>query len=404
MLFSYRARDNSGLQVSGELESDSLESARTILSEQGLIPIKLIAGKETSLLSTLESLNQYVKPDELMLFTRQFYSLFRAGMDMETILSTLAKQSKNKFFTDTLLRIKGDVASGTSLAVAFSRHPKVFDKLYTSMLVTGEEAGILEEVLGQLSTLLEKEITLKASVKSSTLYPKIVIFVLIAAATLMMMFVIPKFVGFYANYKAELPLPTRILIGASNFLRGYFPMIVGGVGTAWFLFKRWASTTTGRLLVDEWTTKIPVFGAMGLLVANARFAHILGSLYRAGLPLTRALSITADVLGNEAFARDIKLIQSEVENGRGIAEAMRPSKYLNPVLIEATAIAEKTGAIDEMYKSIAEHFDMEVTHTLKNLTTLLEPILLFFIFGMITLFVLAIFLPMWNLSSVVLKK
>ncbi len=401
-VYSYRARDINGLLITGNVEGEAIEPVKIQLSEQGLIPI--LVTKASALIPTNFSFDIFkkVKDDELMLFTRQFYILFKAGMDMESLLSTLANQTKNKYFADQILRIKTDVAAGSSLSRAFAKHPKTFSKLYSSMLTAGEEAGILDEVLGQLASLLEKEITLKTSVKSSTLYPKIVIGVLLMAGIVLMTFVVPKFASFYAHYKSELPLPTRIMIGFSDFVKHYTLMIMGGIGFMIFLFKRWAATAKGKLTVDRLSWKIPVFGPLGQKVANARFAHILGALYKAGLPITRALTITADTIDNEAFIRNIHLVQADVERGKGIAEAMRQTEYISPILIEATAIAEKSGALDDMYASVASHFDMEINHTLKNLTTLLEPILLGLIFGMVTVFALAVFLPIWNMSKAVM--
>lgn len=401
--FAYKARDMNGLLITGQMEGEALESVKLTLAEQGFIPISV--GRGAKLFSKNQAADFFkgVKGEELMLFTRQFYTLFKAGMDMESLLATLANQTKNKYFADALNRVKTDVAAGSSLSQAFAKHPKIFDRLYVSMLATGEEAGILDEVLGQLSILLEKDTMLKSSVKSATLYPKIVIFVLVMASVVLMTFVVPKFASFYGHYKAELPLPTRIMIGTSNFLRDYTLMVVAGVGVGIFIFKKWSATARGRLIMDRFKWKVPVFGALMLKVANARFAHILGALYKAGLPITRGLQITAGTIANEAFSREMQIVQTEVERGKGIAEAMRQAQYLNPILIEATSIAEKSGSLDEMYEAVGSHFDMEVNHTLKNLTTMLEPILLGMIFGMITIFVLAIFLPIWNMSQVVMK-
>ena len=401
--YSYRARDMNGLLVTGQVDGEATEAIRQYVAEQGLIPLNVIKGTRRITQSLSLDIFKKVKEEELMLFTRQFHTLFKAGMDMETLLTTLANQTKNKYFADALLRIKTDISSGSNLSRAFAQHPKIFPELYTNMLATGEEAGILDEVLGQLSILLEKDITLKTSVKSATLYPKIVVFVLVMATLVLMTVVVPKFASFYAHYEAELPLPTRILMGISYFFRDYTHVVIGLVITAAFAFKKWKSTARGRMIVDRLKWKIPVFGSLGQKVANARFANIVGSLYKAGITVNRALTITAQTIGNEAFSRDIALVRGEIEKGKGIAEAMRQTEYLSPLLIESTAIGEKSGSLDEMYFSVGGHFDMEVSHTLKNLTTLLEPILLVLIFGMVVLFALAIFLPIWNLSSVVAR-
>ncbi|MBI2338971.1 MAG: type II secretion system F family protein [Deltaproteobacteria bacterium] len=400
--YSYRARDLNGLLITGTYDGEAPESVRGWLSEQGLIPIVVKKGSAVLSKNLFGDLFKGVKDQELMLFTRQFQTLFKAGMDMETILTTLANQTKNKYFSEALTRIRTDISAGSNLARAFAQHPKIFPELYTNMLATGEEAGILDEVLSQLSTLLEKDISLKTSVKSATLYPKIVIFVLIMATVVMMTVVVPKFAGFFAHYKAELPLPTKILMAVSYFFHDYTHVVLGIVGGIVFAFKRWRATVRGRLTVDKLKWKIPVFGALGIMVANARFANILGALYKAGITVSRALSITALTIGNAAFTREMELVRGEIDKGKGIAEAMRQTKYLSPLLIETTAIGERSGSLDELYFSIGSHFDMEVNHTLKNLTTLLEPMLLVCIFGMVTVFALAIFLPIWGMSQAVL--
>lgn len=400
-VFTYKARDLNGLLIMGKMEGESIEPIRESLSEQGLIPISISKGSgkfnQDFSLDFLKSVND----QELMLFTRQFHTLFKAGMDMETLLTTLAGQTPNKFFKESIERIKTDIAAGSSLSRAFAQHPKVFNELYVNMLASGEEAGILDEVLGQISSVLEKDIILKSAVKSATLYPKIVVGILTIACTVMMTFVVPKFSDFFRHFNAELPLPTKILIGSSEFISNYWYICLGLIIAGIVALKKWYSTSKGRIILDRFSWNLPIFGSLGQKVANARFANILGALYKAGLPITRGLEITANTIGNEVFKRDVLLVKAEVEKGRSISESMRSSKYFSSLLVESTSIGEKSGALDEMYVSVGSHYDMEVQHTLKNLTTLLEPVLLFLVFGMVTVFALAIFLPMWNLSSAV---
>ncbi len=401
-LFSYRARDQKGILVTGHLEGAALGPVREILSEQGLIPLavqQIQAKKEW--LPTPKFLRK-VKPEEIVLMTRQFHTLFKAGINMENLLGTLAKQTKNRHLSETLQRIQTDISQGSTLAKAFAKHPKIFNDLYINMLAAGEEAGILEEVLSNLSNLIEKEVEIKTGVKSATLYPKIVIGVLVVAMTVMLIWVIPEFAKFYAHYKAQLPLPTRILMMASESVRyyGWILLLLGGA--AYLGFRKVTSTPTGKLRYDRLRWKVPIFGTLGQKIANARFARVLSSLYRSGLSITKGLSLVEPILDNEVIARDIRLIRAQIEKGQGIAEAMKQTVSFQPMLIEATAIGEKTGSLDNMLESMAEHYEAEIHHMIKNLTTLLEPILLFFIFGMVTIFVLAIFLPIWNISSAVM--
>lgn len=399
--FAYKARGQDGSLVQGMMDGEDMNVVRQKLSEQGLIPIQ-VTGKSGLNINIELNVKKSVSHEELVLFTKQFHTLFKAGMGMEAILTTLAKQTKNKFLQDTLEGIRKDIEEGANLAKAFGKHPKVFDQLYINMLSSGEEAGILEEVLEHLSVLLEKDFLMKKAIKSATLYPKIVIGVLVAACTAMMLFIVPRFMTLFSTFDAELPLPTRILIGTSNFMRSYFILIVIFVAFLVFLYKRFVATPKGRFSVDKAFFKVPIFGSLALKVCNARFANILSSLYRAGLPVTKALEITAAVIGNEAYMRDVKVLQSNVEKGGSIADGMRRLNYFSPIIIESTSIGERTGSLDSMLKSVAGHYDMEVEHTVKNLTTLIEPIMLVLIFGMVLVFALAIFLPMWTLSDAVL--
>ena len=403
--FIYRARDPQGILVTGELEAVGADELKVHLADRGLIPLGVKPASKGIEIPFLKGLFQKkVKGADLMMMTRQFYTLFKAGMGMESILGTLIKQAANPKLKEILQRVQGSVSSGESLSKAFSHHQDVFGDLYISMLAAGEEAGILEEVLQNLGELMEKEMQIKDSVKTATLYPKIVVFVLVAAMTVIMMFVMPKFVSFYGHYKAELPLPTRIMIGFSSAVQNYWYILALVVGALVFLFKRYARTARGKLKVGALRLRLPVFGPLNIKVANSRFCHILSALYRSGLTMTRCLEITGGTIDNGAFAREIDFLKGEVTQGKTISEGMQGCRYFTPVIIDATAVGEKTGSLDEMLETMGTHYDGEVQHTIKNLTTLLEPFLLAMIFGMVAVFMLAIFLPIWNMSQVVIKR
>lgn len=403
--FVYKARDSHGLLVTGGLDAASPVELRNALADRGLIPISIQKATRGFLTAFLNKLTKPgVKAEEVLVMTRQFYTLFKAGMSMEAVLGTLSRQSNNPTLKDVLQRVRTGVSSGASLSKSFAEHPGVFGDLYVSMLAAGEEAGILEMVLKNLCGLLEKEMEIKGSVSSATLYPKIVIFVLVGAFVVIMTFVVPKFAEFFARYKAELPLPTRIMMGVSDFMRAYWYVIAGVALAGWIAFKRYARTARGKIKVGELAFKLPVFGMLGIKVANSRFCHILSSLYKSGLPMTRCLEITAGTIENGAFYQEVRILTSEVTKGKTISTSMAGCRFFTPVIVDATAVGEQTGSLDEMLESMGGHYDMEVGHTIKNLATLLEPILLFLIFGMVTLFALAVFLPIWGMSQAVMKR
>ncbi len=402
-LFAYRARDQKGILITGEMEGMGSNNIKNMLGDQGLIPlyVKPIPAK-AAWIPKFKFLKK-VKAEELILLTRQFHTLFQAGMSMETILNTLQRQTKNKNLKEALQRIQTDVAQGSTLAKAFGKHPDIFDNLYVHMLEAGEQSGILEEVLKNLGDLLQKEVEIKQGIKSATLYPKIVLFVLTMATMVMLIWVIPEFSKFYGHYKAALPLPTRILTGASTLIR-YYGWVVALTGIAIFLaVRRYYQTPHGRLKIDTWKWQIPVFGSLGQKIANARFAHLLAALYHSGLSITKSLSLVETVIENEVMAKDIRTIRAQIEKGETISQAMQGTSSFAPILIEATGVGEKAGSLDTMLEGLGKHYDTEIQHTTKNLTTLLEPFLLFFIFGMVALFALAIFLPIWNLSRAVMN-
>lgn len=388
--------------MTGQLEAADSDALKGQLSQRGLIPISVQkAGQSLNFKGFDKLFKERIKQDEVLVLTRQFHTLFKAGMSMEAVLGTLERQTTNKTLKDILQRIRINVSSGMSLSKAFGEHDKVFGELYISMLAAGEEAGILQEVLQNLCGLLEKEMQIKSAVKAAMLYPKIVIFVLIAANVIMLTFVIPKFASFYGHFNADLPLPTRMMIAASDGIRSYWYVGLGVTGFFVFLYRRYARTARGRVRIGALQMKVPVFGMLNIKVANARFCHILSSLYRSGLPMNRCLEITARTIENGAFLRDIERLMGQVTGGKMISEAMKTCLYFTPVVIDATAVGEMTGALDEMMSAMGSHYDVEVQHTVKNLATLLEPFLLCLIFGMVTVFALAIFLPIWGLSGIV---
>ena len=343
-----------------------------------------------------------ISQDDILLFSRQLATLVKARIPIEQCLEVLINQLGNPALQGIIKSVRNEVISGTPLSVAMAKYPKYFDSLYVGMLKAGEASGKLPEILIRTAKYMDRTSRLRNKVKSAMVYPILVICVGFGVVVFILTFVIPKFAGFFSHYKAELPLPTKIMIGSSTFLRTYWYLCFGSVAAILFALKRWYQTSRGRSTLDKIKWKLPVFGKLGQKVANARFANILGALYKAGLAITRGLEITANTMGHAVFMHDILLVKAEVEKGRSISEAMRASKYFSPLLIEATAIGEKSGALDNMYFSVGAHYDMEVQHTLKNLTTLLEPILLFIVFGMVAIFALAIFLPMWGMSKAVM--
>ncbi|PIR21181.1 MAG: hypothetical protein COV45_00105 [Deltaproteobacteria bacterium CG11_big_fil_rev_8_21_14_0_20_47_16] len=397
--FVYKARDRTGGLISGTLEGPSVTVVKEALASQGLFPVSVQPrGFDMSIQQLLQ---RKIKTRDIVNLTRQFEVMFAAGSPMDRILATLTRQTKHEGLKDALSKIHKDVSSGMRLSDAFAKHPKYFGHLYTSMLAVGEIGGVLDRTLKGMTGILGKEDRIKSKVKSATLYPKIVIFALVVVATLMLIFVIPVFNDFYAGYSAKLPVPTRILIFASNVVVGYWwlaAIVTGALIWGWKKFKR---TNRGKEFTSYLEFHFPVFGKLNLLAANARFGHLLGALYKSGLPLSRSLEVVADTIDNLRYARDVKHLKEELDKGRSLSVAMEEAKYFTPLMKEVTGVGEQTGKLDEMLETTAIYYDEEVDDMLKNLTTLLEPLLLFGIFGMVGLLALAVYMPVWNLSNIV---
>lgn len=404
MQMAYKAYDPKGGVIRGIVEGETQREIMQSMKQRGFRIVQLtpaskgMAGLQAKLLNFFPP----VKTEELIVFTRQFHTLFKAGLSMDVLLSTLTKQTQNKYLQQALMGVQADIQSGTSLAKAFSKHPRIFNKLYTSMLLAGEEAGILEQVLGELVNVLEKDDRLKREVSSATLYPKIVIGVMCISLYVMMTFVIPKFASFYDKFQAELPLPTRILMASSDFATNYWYVVLVIIAFGVWTFRRWVNSPHGRLKWDLQKLRFPIFGNLFQKIAMARFGHLFAALYRSGLPLVRSFEVLSQVIGNEAYGREISRFREGLLKGKTIAEVMRQSKIFSVIMIETTAIGEQSGNLDNMLSAMASHFDLEIGHITKNMTTLLEPILLCMMFGMVTLMALGIFLPMWNMSKAVM--
>lgn len=397
--FVYKARDRTGVLLSGTLEGPSVTVVKEALASQGLFPVSVLPrGFDVSLQHLLQ---RKLKTRDLVNLTRQFEVMFSAGSPMDRILATLERQAKHEGLKEALSKIHKDVSSGMRLSDAFAKHPRYFGNLYTSMLAVGEIGGVLGRTLKGMTGILGKEDSIKSKIKSATLYPKIVVFALVVVATLMLIFVIPVFGDFYAGYGAKLPLPTRILIVASKVVVGYWWLASIVVAGTWWGWKKFKKTNRGKESTSWLQFHLPIFGKLNLLASNARFGHLLGALYKSGLPLSRSLEVVADTIDNIRYARDVQHLKVELDRGRSLSSAMEESHYFTPLMKEVTSVGEQTGKLDEMLETTALYYDEEVDEMLKNLTTLLEPLLLFGIFGLVGLLALAVYMPIWKLGQVV---
>lgn len=394
-LFEYRARNLQGQEISGQMEGLDQDFVTASLLKENLFPVLIRTQKS-------KKKSKPFKTKDLASFTKQFEVMFHVGMPIDKILSTLAKQAENLELQRVLEAIQFDIAGGMRLSEAFAKHPQHFSKLYISMIEMGQTAGVLDKTLREMSLILRKEHDIHAKINSALLYPKIVLFTLLVVTWAMLVFVFPPFKEFYAGQNAVLPLPTLIVMGASDFVTTYWYMaLLMGAG----IYLTWRQVKTlpaVKLWLSKMAFVIPVFGRLNLLSSNARFGHLVSALYRVGLPLPQTLAVVASTISNQCYSKEVLLLKNSLEQGQSLSKGMEETKYFSPMVKETCAVGEQTGRLDTTLDATADFYDSEIDELLENLSTLIEPFMLFMLFGMVLLLALAVYLPIWNMSKVVL--
>jgi type IV pilus assembly protein PilC len=399
--FSYRAITDAGKTTTGEIEADSVEKAGSLLAAQGYIPTKVrakrSAGSSAQLRSALDFLSP-VKTPELILFTKQFNTLIRAGVPMLSLLKVLEEQSEHPGLRRILDTIHQDIKEGASLYEAFRRHPKVFSPLYCHMLRAGEASGALNEVLDRLTYIIEHEYKVKSDIKSAMMYPIIVVCFLFVAFMVLLTAVIPRFAGIFKGAGLKLPLPTQICLLMHEFLMNYWYIaiciLVVGIGALYFYLK----TDQGKYNFYAAVMKLPLVGPLFRKSAISRFASIFAILQASGVDILQTMDILSDTLGNAAISHELEGIKDRLAEGRGIAEPLRSAKFFTPMVINMVAIGEESGSLEELLQDVAGHYDTEVEYAMKKLSDAIGPILTIGLAAVVGFFALAIFLPMWDLT------
>jgi len=399
--YRYKARDKYGKAIFGLIEAPSVEAAGGQLSDLGYIPISLTEEREKKLHIpiSLPGLKK-VKPDDLIMFSYQFSTLIGAGIPILDGLKTLSLQTRNRKLQEILEEASRAIEGGSSLSEALSRHPSIFPEIYVNMIRAGEMSGRLEEIFLRLAYLAEHEAETKNRLRSAMRYPKMVIFTLAAALTIMLIFVIPRFALMFSRFKIALPLPTRILIWLNYFIQNYWYFILASIIIPLVLFQVYIRTPQGRFAWDNFKIKVPLLGPLFLKIAMSRFTHIMGTLNRSGIPVIENLALTARTIGNAVISRAIDKIREGVHEGKGLAEPMKKTELFTPMVVQMVSVGETSGTLDEVLPKVTEFYDREVEYGTKNLSSLVEPVLIFFLGIIILFFALAIFLPLWELTSI----
>jgi len=403
-VFEYKILGKNGVPRTETGDGPGKQEVLTMLENQGymVLSIKEVKGGEggSDGISGGMKFGEKIKPEDISMFTDQLATLLKAGVPLVTSLEAIHAQVVNSKFKAVLFVIIGDVNSGYSLSVALQKHPKVFDNLYVSMIHAGEEAGVMDTVLERLTGLIEADIKLKREIKSAMRYPIIVLTVLILAFVGAMIFIVPAFMGMFESMGADLPMPTRIMIATSEFMQKFWWLLAMIVGGIIYGFRKYVKTEKGRLWFDGFKMRAPVFGDLTSKSSLSRFAHMMRTLSQSGIQIVDAMKTVAETTGNAALERDILEARKDVIRGNAIAESLKKSPYFSRLVIQMIDIGEQSGSLEQMMGSIAKQYDRDVEYSIKKLSSLIEPIMVMVITGFLLIFALGIFMPMWDMASI----
>ncbi len=394
--FTYTARSIKGELKSATIDAPNRDEAVAQLRRQRLTILKVDESKGLP-----KKNSGSIKMRDIVIFTRQFSTMINAGLPLVQALDILARQSENKALAATVREVVFDVESGNTVADAMRKHPKAFSDLYTNMVAAGEAGGILDTILNRLAIFMEKNDALVRKVKGAMIYPTVIMCVAALCVVILLWKVIPVFASMFGSIGQELPLPTRIVIGASGFLNTYWwALLLGGSGTA-YLVKKYYATSSGQLVIDRMLLHVPVLGDVLRKSAVSRFTRTLGTLISSGVSILDGLEITARTSGNRVVQDAIMGSRASIAGGETIAGPLQKSQVFPPMVISMIAVGEQTGGLDEMLTKIADFYDDEVDAAVSALLSLLEPIMIVFLGVVVGGMIVAMYLPIFDMVNAV---
>lgn len=405
--YQFEARDSDGKMVKGKVESKSQDLVAGELFKKGLTPINVyqVNGGSSSLKSIMafELTPRKVKPDDMIMFCRQMYSLSKAGVPILNSLTRLAESTRSKLLKESLLAVTEKIAAGQTLSAALQHHPKVFNNVFVSLIDAGEQSGQLEMAFEQLAAYFDLEQRTKKQIKSATRYPIMVIASILIAMVVINVFVIPAFAEMFASFDAELPLPTRILLATSHFMTTYWPHILVFCIAAIVALKMYLKTEIGLLRWDYAKLKMPIIGSIIHRIIMARFARVFTMVLRSGVPLVQGIELVGNAIGNSYVSKRMEIIQLGVEKGETLTKTAQESQLFTPISLQMISVGEQAGSVDEMLLEVADYYEREVDYDLAKLGEMIEPIMLVVVGIMVLILALGVFLPMWNMASFAMK-
>ncbi len=404
-VYKYEAKSFSGKISKGVLEGTNESDVRHQLRSKKLIPVKVEVGQVVEEISAAKKAIRIsigkARIKDIQIFTRQFSVLISAGIPLVQSLEVLSKSSLGKPIKMALSKIVVDISEGKKLGDAFNAHPNVFNNFYVSMLIAGEEGGILDKVLNQMAIHIEKSVRLRAKMKAAATYPVVVLLISVAVIIGLLVYVVPSFVGMFQSSGQSLPALTQMVISMSEFVtEEWSAMLLAIVGLG--LFSRiYIHTTNGRIYFDTVVLKTPVFGNFIIKSAMAKFARTLSSLLSAGVPILDSLDIAANTSGNSLVERALMKSKTAVAKGEQVSTSLAKTPFIPQMVIQMMAVGEQTGALDEMLDKVAEFYENEVDAAVSAIMSLMEPVMIVFLGGIVAFFVIAMYLPIFNMAGTI---
>jgi type IV pilus assembly protein PilC len=393
-LFEWEGRDRNGKQVRGETRAAGENQVQAALRRQGVTPTKVKRRKMRS--------GGKIKPKDIAIFTRQLATMMKAGVPLLQAFDIVGRGNANASVTKLLNDVRTDVETGTSLSAAFRKYPLYFDNLYCNLVEAGEQAGILEALLDRLAVYMEKTEAIKSKIKSALMYPISVVVVAFVVVSVIMIFVIPAFKEVFSSFGADLPAPTLFVIALSEFFVKWWWLIFGGIGGGlYFFLQSWKRSEKVQIFMDRLMLKLPVFGSLVYKSTIARWTRTLSTMFAAGVPLVEALDSVGGASGNYVYQSATEKIQMEVATGTSLTAAMTNTNVFPTMVLQMCAIGEESGALDHMLGKAADFYEAEVDDMVEGLSSLMEPIIIVFLGGLIGGIVVSMYLPIFKLGAVV---
>jgi len=396
-VFTWEGKTRQGSVQKGEISANSKEEVLALLRKQNIQPIN-VAAKPKELKLSFGA--PKVKDKDIVIFTRQLATMIDAGLPLVQCLDILGTQTENKTLAKTVNQVRSDVESGATFADALKKHPKIFDNLYCNMVAAGEAGGILDTILGRLAAFMEKFAKIKGQIKSAMIYPSVILFVAVSVVTLLMVVVVPMLAGIFTEAHMQLPLPTRIVMAISNFLKSWGGLVLLCVIIGFFVgLVQFRKTEKGLRVTDAIALKIPVAGSLIQRVAVAKFTRTLGTLLTSGVPILEGLLIVSRTAGNKVVEEAILTTRQSVSEGKTLADPLGKAKVFPTMVVSMISVGEATGALDNMLNKIADFYDDEVDSAVAALTSMLEPMLMIFLGITVGFVIVAMYMPIFQMGA-----